>query len=760
LRAERALGSRTMARFDADSAEEVRELRGRYPWMILVAALAFLALLGRLWHLQMIEGDEYAQLSASNFLHRVPIPAPRGFIRDHTGKPLAENRDAYNVVVTPAFLPNPKPFLRTLARVLDLGDDETKSLHARAEKTIAEAQSVQHLPAIPIRKSLTKDMEKRLFEAAIDLEGVEVRDDFDGRAAYIALSSYPSKVRVLRLLREFLSLKPERYERIAARVLSAKGLDVFEELRVVPDIHRGELRVLTINQELLPGVRVQAAKHRAYPTRDRAAHAIGYTKEITDPELAKLKERGYRMGDYLGKIGIERLFEKYLRGQDGEEHVVVDSKGRIKDDERSREMLREHERRDAVPGHTVVLSLDRDLNEVAADAIAPHAAAAVLALDPKTGFLLSLAAKPSVDLNRLASRISRRELLEMEMNPLKPLVSRALMETYFPGSTYKLITAIAALEAETITPHTRHSCGGSLYYGRRFGCHRSWGHGSVDLVRGMATSCDVYFYRLGMSVGLDVLHDTSRKYGFGEKTGLGFSESTGFIPNKDWYRKQNNGYYPAGQDLNNAIGQGDTKVTLLQLALAYAAAANGGNLLKPQIVLRIESNDGKRLIDFPPVVRRKTDLSPEHFKWIQKAICSVTQAPFGTAHYRRLREHVVCGKTGTAQRGKNITKKDFQKTYWEKDDALFVGYSPADNPEVLVAAVVEHGGHGASIAMPIVNKVVKAYFDLKAARAAAAQSQAWTPPELLPPKTPKGVAASQDRFLLTTGSTQSPSSPR
>jgi hypothetical protein len=120
----------------------------------------------------------------------------------------------------------------------------------------------------------------------------------------------------------------------------------------------------------------------------------------------------------------------------------------------------------------------------------------------------------------------------------------------------------------------------------------------------------------------------------------------------------------------------------------------------------------------------------------------------------------VCGKTGTAQRGKNITKKDFQKTYWEKDDALFVGYSPADNPEVLVAAVVEHGGHGASIAMPIVNKVVKAYFDLKAARAAAAQSQAWTPPELLPPKTPQGVAASQDRFLLTTGSTQSPSSPR
>lgn len=719
----------SMARFADDSTHEVRELRGRYPWMILVAAAAFLALLARLWYLQMIAGAEYAQLSANNFIHKVAIPAPRGLIVDRVGKPLAQNRPSYNVVITPAFLPNPKPWLRSLSSILELSEEETKALQARAEREISSAASVRSLPSLLIRRGVTEAQEKRLFDVAMDLEGVEVRQDPEGKAVYVNLAHYPSKLRVLRLTQEFLGMKAERFARISQRILSAKGLDVFEELKVMPDIGRDELRLLTINKELLPGVKVQAANHRSYPAVDKAAHALGYTKEITDRELEKLKERGYRMGDYLGKVGIERFFEKSLRGVDGQELVVVDSKGRVKDDDQAREMLRNEERREAVPGHTVVLSMDRDLNEVAADAIATHPVAAVIAIEPATGFIIAMGARPSVDLNRLASRISRAELQEMEQNPLKPLVSRALMETYFPGSTFKLFTALAALEGDVITPHTRYSCGGSLYFGRRFGCHRRSGHGSVDLVRGMATSCDVYFYRLGMAATLDGLHATAVKYGFSERTGLGFAESPGFIPNKDWYRKQNNGYYPAGQDLNNAIGQGDVKVTMLQLALGYAAVTNGGNVMKPQLVRRIQSADGKLLKEFPPVVRKTTGLTKEIQKQAMKAVCAVTQSPFGTAHFRRLREYVVCGKTGTAQRTNvNNTKKDYQKTYEEKDDALFVGWSPAENPEILVAAVVEHGGHGASVAMPIVNKVVKAYFDLKAARSAEAQSQAWAPP--------------------------------
>jgi penicillin-binding protein 2 len=240
------------------------------------------------------------------------------------------------------------------------------------------------------------------------------------------------------------------------------------------------------------------------------------------------------------------------------------------------------------------------------------------------------------------------------------------------------------------------------------------------MVRGFAYSCDVYFYRLGMKVGLDVLGDTAREYGFGERTGLGFAESPGFIPTKDWYRAQNNGYYPAGQDLNNAIGQGDTKVTLLQLVLAYGAAANGGYVMRPQIVRRIETPDGKVLREFAPEVRRKTKLSEKHRQVILKGLTAVTNSPFGTAYYRRLREYVIAGKTGTAQRGKNVTKKDHLKTWEEMDDAVFVGFSPPENAEIVAGAIVERGGHGASVAMPIVNKVVKAYFDLRAARAAAA----------------------------------------
>lgn len=716
-----------MARFGDDSHNEVRELRGRYPWMILFAAACFITLLVRLWYLQMVSGEYYAQMSANNFLHKMPVPAPRGLIKDLTGKPLGDNRPSYNVVVTPAFLPTHKPFLRTLGSILELGDDELKALHEKAEEQIASAQSVRDLPALPVKSGISEEQEKKIFDASIDLEGVEVRREGDRRSVHVSLTSYPSKLRVLRLLQEFLKIKPERYQRIATRVLAAKGLDVFEELKVVPDIGRDELRELSLNKDLLPGIKVQAGTHRFYPATDRAAHAIGYTKEITDRELEKLKERGYRMGDYLGKVGIERFFEKYLRGVDGEEHVVVDSKGRIKDDEQTREMLRDHEKREPVPGHTVVLSLDRDLNEVALDAIATHPVAAVIAVEPKTGFILSMAAKPSVDLNRLASRISRADLAEMEMNPLKPLVSRALMETYFPGSTFKLFTAIAALESNSVTPSTSFSCGGSLYYGRRFGCHRAGGHGSVALIRGMAKSCDVYFYRLGMAMGLDVLAQTAKNYGFGERTGLGFSESPGFIPDKDFYRRTNNGYYPAGQDLNNAIGQGDVKATLLQLALSYAAVANGGKLMRPQVVRRIETADGKLLQDFPPVVRRDTKLSPEVQRQVVAALTAVTQTPGGTAYFKRLREHMVAGKTGTAQRHLNNTKKDALKTYEEKDDALFVGFSEPQNAEIVVAAVVEHGGHGASVAMPIVNKVIKAFFDLKAARAAQASASAQSP---------------------------------
>jgi penicillin-binding protein 2 len=711
--------------FSGTESNEVRELKGRYPWLIVAAAVAFLLLVGRLWYLQMVSGAHYAEVSANNFVHKARLRAPRGLIKDRNGKALAENRPSYDVIITPAFLPNPRPLLRSLSRILALGEEEQKALDAQAQAALESGRRLSLLPSLPVKEAITPETERKIFEAAAEIEGIDIRDGPQGRTAYLSLSHYPSKMRVLGQLQDYLRLPEARYRQIVEHVMKAKGLDVFEELRVAPNVSREQLRVLTINKEILPGVKIQAGMHRYHPFGDRAAHALGYTKEITEGELEKLKNQGYRMGDYLGKIGIERMFEKWLRGQDGEDDVVVDSKGRVKNDEQAREMLRDREAHLPVPGNNVILSLDADLTEAAHEAIAAYPVSAVVALEPATGFILAVASRPSVDLNRLAGRITKEELAELENNPLKPLVSKPLMETYFPGSTWKLITAAAALEAEVVTPATRFSCSGSLYFGRRFGCHRSWGHGSSDLIQGMARSCDVYFYNLGMRAGLDVLHSMARRFGFGEKTGLGFQESPGFVPNKDFYRAQNNGYYPAGQDLNAAIGQGDTKVTLLQLALAYAAAGTGGNLMKPQIVRRIETAEGKLVEEIPAVVRRKLSLKPENLKVLVVALTAVTQATFGTAHWRRLREHAVAGKTGTAQRGGvNITKKDHLKAWYEKDDALFVGFSPPQNPEIVAAAVIERGGHGASVAMPIVNKVVKAYFDLKAARASTAQAAA------------------------------------
>jgi penicillin-binding protein 2 len=688
--------------------------------MIAAAAIVFCVLIGRLWYLQITSGEQYVAASESTYLHQIALPAPRGLILDSQRKPVATNRPSYDVVVTPAFLPKAKPFLRKLGTVLELGDEELKVLDERAEDAALRAKSVNDLPTVRLKAGLTPEQEQRILDAGLDHEGVEVRTDAAGaRDAYLTLRQYPSRMRVLRLLQEFLAIKPGRFETISKHVMAAKGLDMFEEIRILVDIGQEELHVLENNRELLPGVKVQPATHRLYPYGDRAAHALGYTKEITQAELDKLKEHGYKLGDYIGKIGIERLFENTLRGVNGEEWVVVNSKGVPQTDEQSRELLPERDHRDAVPGNSIVLSLDIELTEAATEAIALHPVGAVVALEPKTGFLLAMASKPSVDLNRLASRITKDELAELETNPLKPLVSKPLMETYAPGSTFKLFTGIAALDKHKVTPQQRFGCGGSLWFGRRFGCHKRSGHGSMDFVHGLAHSCDVYFYNLGMRAGLDELQKVAHRYGFGEKTGLGFQESPGFIPNKAFYRAQNNGYYPAGQDLNNAIGQGDVKVTMLQLALAYGAVANGGHLLKPQIVRRIESADGRVVKEFEPALRRNTGLTPAMHKLLVTGLNSVTNAPFGTAYWLRLREYKVAGKTGSAQHLHNSIKKVWQQTWDERDDAVFVGFSPPENPEIIAAAIIPHGGHGASVAMPVVNTVIKAFFDLKAARAAA-----------------------------------------
>ena len=701
---------------------EVKEFRGRYTLLMILLGLPFLVLVGRLWYLQMVKGEYYEQISRNNFIHSKPLPALRGRIKDQLGRTLADNREAFNVTVTPAFLPRLNHSLHKLFSILGLDSSERRKLLEKSREVLKGASSLKDLIPIRVAGPFSPEQEMEILRQLKDMEGLSFRQAGQGGSwLFLDSSSFPSRLQVMFKLKTYLGLEEEKFKRLKKRIWKARFQEAYREILVLHDIDRKEqLRLLEMHKSSLPGVSISPAYHRVYPYREQAAHVVGYTNEIRSDELKKWNTRGYRMGDRVGRKGVEKLFEFHLRGRDGEIFGVVDAVGRPKNDNEAKELLKKKELKQPIPGADIVLSLDIELQAAAYHAIARHAVATVIALDPRNGFIRAMVTGPSYDPNRFAGRITRREIAELSTNPLRPLLNKTIEEQYSPGSTFKVITAATALGAKKITEHTRFHCPGYLTFGRRkFRCHRSWGHGSVNLDLSLMYSCNVYHYNLGMRLGIDRVMDYAARFGLGRKTGIGLREAPGFLPSKKWYMRQNKGYYPRGIDLNIALGQGDIKATALQMALVYAAIANGGKLLRPQVVQSIVSADRRMVKNFSPIIRRKVEISDETFMMLRRGLTKTVNDQRGTAYWRRSRRYKVAGKTGTSQLAKNITKKDHLKTYEEKDHAVFIGFSPPENAEIVIAAIIEHGGHGASAAEPVVMRLIEAYFDLKKARSYA-----------------------------------------
>jgi penicillin-binding protein 2 len=446
--------------------------------------------------------------------------------------------------------------------------------------------------------------------------------------------------------------------------------------------------------------------------------------EVSAEDISRREGQGYRPGELIGRTGTEHAWESYLRGQHGYRRVRVDVHGRVQhggvDDPA------EVDERPAVPGHDITLALEMELMRSVERAFRGHPSGAAVVLEVNTGRIRALFSKPSYDLNEMSGRLTTPRFQELQDNPFRPLIDKTVYESYFPGSTFKPITALAFLGTDAAEPSERIHCPGYYEVGnRRFRCGHV--HGDVDLGDALVQSCNVYFWRVAEGVGLEGINDVARLFGLGQPTGVGInSEASGFLASREWYERHHGNRFRVGYTLNTAIGQGNTRVTLLQLAAVYAAIANGGTLYVPQVVERLSTAEGDTVETFPPRVRRRIDVDPEHFALIRRGLFGVVNHPDGTGYGARLDGGVVvAGKTGTAEvtRRRPEPDEDPRRTwYLNRSHAWFAGFAPADAPQLAIVVLVEHGGAGGRAAAPIATQILSDYLSGQAEAAGELQT--------------------------------------
>ncbi|MEO7670510.1 MAG: penicillin-binding protein 2, partial [Polyangia bacterium] len=604
----------------AGADAELPEIRRRARIFALFVVVIFLAVGGRLFYVQVIEGDAFYKVTSESIVRTVLLPAVRGEIRDRKSRVLARMRPAANVSVMPREL-TPETFER-LRVLLALQPEETAELWDRIQTERRDPGRERDRP-LPLREDISRNAQAVLEETALEL----------------------------------------------------------------------------------PGVRLEHAIRRDYPYGALSSHVLGYMNEITADEVRAKKQEGYRPGDLVGRIGVERQLEGYLRGRSGFEKMVVDKRGIPRTN--IHELVEGAVRQEPIPGNNVFLTIDVDVQKMAERALRNVSAGGAVVLDVNSGRILAMVSKPGFDPNEMSGHLSVEAQARIVADRFHPLRDKVLNETYYPGSTFKVVSALTALEDKLMSPDERIKCHGSFEIGgRRFKCTKT--HGVVSLYEAIVQSCNVYFYDLGSRPGmLDRLNRFATDMGLGAPTGLGLNgEESGFMPNEEWYREQKrqnpkNEGFQVGHALNAAIGQGSTRVTLLQMAAMYAAIANGGKLWLPQIVERIESPTGQVVEEFAPRVRRELAISSENLSFVRQALVGVVNDSKGTAYKVRLDEDLeVAGKTGTAQ-VRRFTHRGEVATYEQNDHAWFVGFAPAGNPRVAFAVLVEHGGHGGEIAAPL-----------------------------------------------------------
>jgi penicillin-binding protein 2 len=563
-----------------------------------VIVAGFLVLLVRLWQLQILQGTEYRNISESNRLRVIGVPAPRGIIFDRNGIPLVKNVPYFCASLIPG-------------------------------------EFDEHLvPALAVLLGMKKE---ELEEKITDSGG-----------------SPFSPVR----LKEGLSFKEVNY-------IEARRSD-------------------------FPGLMVEIESSRRYLFGNAAAHLIGYLGKMT-PAQSRDPEFGDVPPDtFVGQWGVEKLYDKLLRGTAGQKVFEVDALGRE---------IRLLQEKPPTKGSDLTLSIDIALEQEAEKAFDGRTGALV-ALQPDTGEILGYVSSPSFDPNMFAKGIGQEEWSSLSSDKNLPMLNRAIQSQYPPGSTFKIVMAIAGLEEGVIDGATKVDCRGGISFGRwHFGCWRKGGHGSISLHRALVESCDVYFYEVGKRLGIDKIYEYATRFGLGKATGIPLgSEKKGLIPNTKWKMEARKAQWFLGETFVNSIGQGYVSATPVQMATMMSAVANGGNIYRPSLLKGAK-----------PVLVANAGVKPETLEAVKSALKGVVNEPSGTGWVAKSGVTTIGGKTGTAQvvglrRGsKNLSEKF-------RDHAWFVAFAPVDKPEIAMSVLVEHGGHGGSAAAPIAKKAIEAYF--------------------------------------------------
>ena len=556
-----------------------------------------------------------------------------------------------------------------------------------------------------------------------------------GNRPYFDLVYIPQYVHdtemTFKILGRLLHLPAATFEH---RLWLSRGQPKYLPVNLKRNLSLHEVATIQSNKIFLPGIDIAVAPRRDYKA-ETPSHMVGYLGEISKNELlasgynpaANAKEaqdHPYRPGDLVGKQGLEARWEKYLRGKRGNRLIQVDAFGR-QVDQTERTAL-ELPLVPATPGDDLLLTIDLDLQRAAKEAFRGKNGAVVV-LNPQNGEVLAMVSEPGYDPNVYQGGLSEEKYRSLVANPFKPFLDKTTGGVYMPGSTYKAVVAIAGLEEGLIDANTTFFCPGHYTLGgQTFRCWEHRGHGTVNLRRALMKSCDVFFYNLGVDLGVDRIAKYAQMLGLGQKTGFQLNfEQAGLIPTTAWKKLTYRVPWSTGETPSVAIGQGYDGMTPLQLTNLFATIGNEGHVWRPFLVKRVINQNGETtLMQEPDLLRSTAHISPQTFQLVKEGLMAVVMDKEGTGKKADVPGHTVAGKTGSAQAvslSKNMGKNQKDVSISWREHALFAAFSPVDKPEIAVAVVSEHDtvGGGGKQAAPIAGQIIKAYWELKEKRAQA-----------------------------------------
>lgn len=675
---------------------DVKKLQKRLNVLLGIVILIFVILTISLSTLQIVKGNEYEKLAEENRIRLIPITAPRGVFKDRYGRELVNNRPSFTVSYM-----------------------SVKTEESEQEEVFEILRNILEIPHYTeiSNQTYTVDKDKKIIlsklpiadrngNGEVDIADISITDSSTGKQVLPSKVDFATGTVTLDKSPNTQVLVSYNYDTLKNKLQSQD----YKPVRLKTDVDFQT--VAEIEERRLPGVVIEVEPLRNYIYGSTASHVFGYVGEISQEELDAAKDNGYRPGDLIGKMGLEKVLESYLKGTDGGQQVEVTASGKL---------IKVLGQKEPIPGNSINLTIDIKLQQIAesklreqliklqTDKYKPFPNAkrgSVVAINIKTGEVLAMASVPDFDPNMFARGITQKEWEEISKNPLNPMVNLAISGTFPPGSIFKMVTATAALEEKVTNERELIRDTGVYWTIMPKKCWKAGGHGLVNIEKAIAESCNIYFYEMGRRLGIDNIEKYARMYGLGDTTGIELpGEKAGTVASREYKKNtfsssQDKIWYPA-ETLDAAIGQGYHSFTPIQIADYIAAIANEGIWMKPHLIKSIVDTDGNVVLEKNPEIGGRLDISSKTYEIIKNGMRGATLSG-GTAYGVFADFPIsVAGKTGTAE--------------WDvsKDaHGWFVAFAPYEDPEIAVAVFIEQAGSGGTTGGPVARAIFEEYFHL------------------------------------------------